>query len=84
MMVARRGEIEQRLQQAVKMRRHEQIFTAHHVADALQGVVEHDGDMIARLTAFKAAAMSIRCAAGRPLARRRFRSASERCLQRPG
>src|SRR3989442_7686430 len=47
-MVGRRRQSEQLLQQTVNAGRPEQIFSAHHVGDPLQRVVDHDGEVIAR------------------------------------
>ena len=47
MMVERRRQAEQRLEQAVDVGRGEQVAAAHHVGDALRGVVDGDGEMIA-------------------------------------
>ena len=40
MVIARRGQAEQRLQQAVHAGRPEQVLAAHHIGDALQRVVD--------------------------------------------
>ena len=44
--IARRRQSEQRLQQPVDMRRLEQVGAAHHVGDALPRIVDHYGEMI--------------------------------------
>ena len=46
--IARRRDAEQRLQQAMRARRREQVAAAHDVADALQRVVDDDRQMVAR------------------------------------
>ncbi len=48
MVVARYLQAEQRLQQAVDMGRGEEILAARHQGDALQRVVDGDGEMVAR------------------------------------
>src|SRR3984893_339119 len=47
MVIDRLRQAEQRLQQAMDAGRPEQILAAHHVADALKGVVQRDGEVIA-------------------------------------
>ena len=46
MVVARRRQAEQRLEQAVDVRRLEQVGAAHDVGDALRGIVDGDREMI--------------------------------------
>lgn len=48
MMIAGGRQIEQRLQQAMQACRHQQILAAHDMSDALQGVIDDNGYMIAR------------------------------------
>jgi hypothetical protein len=48
MPVARLGKAEQRLQQPMDCSRREQIMPARDVGHALQRVVDHHGEMIAR------------------------------------
>ena len=48
MPIDRLRDTEQLLQQQVHARRPEQVPAPHHIGDALQGVVDHDGQMIAR------------------------------------
>jgi len=43
-----RGQAEQRLEQAVDMRRGEQVHPAHDMGDALRCVVDSDGEVVAR------------------------------------
>ncbi len=45
--IARRRQAEQRLQQPVHGGGVEQVAPAHHVGDALRRVVDHDGEVIA-------------------------------------
>ena len=47
MMIERRRQVEQRLEQAVDVGRGIEIAAAHHVGDALGGIVDGDGEMIA-------------------------------------
>ena len=48
MVIARRRKTKQLLQQAMQSRGMEQVASSHHVGDALGGIVDHHGQVIAR------------------------------------
>ena len=52
MVVGRLWQAEQHLQQPVDAGRPEQVSTAHDIGDALQGVIDDDGEMVTRRRIF--------------------------------
>ncbi len=51
-MPSRHGQAQKMLQKSMQVRRGQQIFTARDEGDALEGVIDHHGEMVARWRVF--------------------------------